>query len=233
MKTEFKIFSQVKRTLLVSLVTLFSACAQERTQNGDFSSEAQYSRGKSFIADWDSSPEATKWSSITIRAIETSGLDMVLMKNPDDATSFCPRFKNLTYEQRIQFYLMLISSMARYESGFRPHLKYKENFKDREGRAIVSRGLLQLSLESAQGYGCDLEDADDLHDPEKNLRCGVKVLNRWIASDQKIGSYGVSPTTGETQHLGGNRYWAVLRKNKWGRDKIQAKTLALNFCNKD
>lgn len=230
MKTELKNHSIVKVVLTFLLGIYLSACAQERMQSGDYASEPQHAPGKNFIADWDESPHAAEWSSITVSAIESSGQDMVLMEKPDDASSFCPRFKHLSYEQRIQFYLMLISSMARYESGFRPHLKYVESFKDRKGRSIVSRGLLQMSLESAKAYGCELQGADDLHNPQKNLSCGVKILNRWIAKDRKIGSYAVLPTTGEAKHLGGNRYWAVLRKKKWGREKIQAKTLALDFC---
>ena len=50
----------------------------------------------------------------------------------------------------------LMVEMARYESGFKPEATYKENFKDSQGRFIISRGLYQLSVESAnqKAYGC-------------------------------------------------------------------------------
>lgn len=105
----------------------------------------------------------------------------------------------------------LISKMAQYESGFDPSESYKEDFKDSSGAYVVSRGLLQISKESANDYKCQgkttlkIIDAKDLHDYGVNLKCGVKILNKWGLKHKVL--YG-----GKTNAwLGGSKYWSVLR----------------------
>lgn len=183
-----------------------------------------------FFADWDSQPKAKEWTQMTLKALYDDGGDLLNLDSPGDAGVFCPRYNKLTERERLQFYLMLISSMARHESSFDPKTEYVEKMKDLNGENVVSRGLLQISIESGNGYGCEIQSESELHEPKKNLKCGVTILNRWIKKDNRLGSYGVSPHTGEYTHLGGNRYWAVLRKDKWGRADIREKTKTLEFC---
>ncbi len=56
----------------------------------------------------------------------------------------------------------------------------------REGTPISSRGLLQISRESANGYGCNIKDAKELHQPGVNIACAVRIFNRWIVKDKMI-----------------------------------------------
>lgn len=184
-----------------------------------------------YMADWDSQSQGDLWTEYVFKALNELGAPLLAISEVGDAKEYCPRFASLTEAERRQFYIMLISSMARFESGFKPELKYQESFKDSDGRYIISRGLTQMSIESANGYGCKIARAEDLHDPETNLRCTVRVLAKWIPQDKMIGSYGISPKTGKEAHLGGGRYWAVLRKTSESRVRIQAKTKALAFCN--
>lgn len=119
---------------------------------------------------------------------------------------------------RKQFYVMLISEMARYESGFKPTASFTEGFPDSKGNPQVSRGLLQLSFDDAKnnGKGCDFKTVADVHDVRLNLRCGVRILNRWVVNDNKLAE-GFNKATAK----GGARYWSVLR-NGPKKDKILA-----------
>lgn len=102
----------------------------------------------------------------------------------------------------------LISIMAKYESSFKPETSYAEggNLK-----GVISRGLLQISKDSANGYGCGITDAKHLHDPKTNLECAVKILARWAAKDGTL--------MGEPK-LGCARYWSVCRKSSGSNAKI-------------
>lgn len=105
----------------------------------------------------------------------------------------------------------LISKSAFYESSWKPNTSYKEGFKDTDGTYVVSRGLMQISKTSANGYDCKgkttskIVDAKDLYDPDVNLSCSVKIFNRWGKRDGVL--YGGKKDAWN----GGSRYWAVLR----------------------
>lgn len=159
----------------------------------------------SYKADWDSQKDGNEWTKILSVAIDRYGQDLLSAKPSDGGT--------YSYQQTKQFWIMLISSMARFESAFKPETSYTEKFADANGVRVVSRGLLQISIESGKGYGCVIPKAEDLHDPKVNLECGVKILNKWVPKDGVIG----------TNKKGGARYWSVLRESNSSRDKIIAK----------
>lgn len=173
-----------------------------------------------YKAEWDVLQRGPQLTSSVILALDTVGKNLMLV-NPDDSKTFCPQLKKLTTDQRRQFYLTLISAMAQRESGFKSESTYKESFKDAKGKNVISRGLLQISYESAKAYGCELSKPEDLHDDNKNLTCGVMILNRWIPKDNLIGS----------NKKGGGRYWSVLRESSDSRAKIISKLRKLDFCN--
>lgn len=159
-------------------------------------------------ADWDSNPDGADWTRLTRLAIEEVGGGLI-GSDPADMDRFCPGYSGLTRgAEKTAFWVGLISAMSRYESGHDPTVRYEEDFSTSDGRPVISRGLLQLSQESANGYaGClvPLTDEERLHEPALNLRCGVIILARWVARDGLIADE-VSP------YRGGARYWAVLRK---------------------
>lgn len=152
-----------------------------------------------------------QWSSMAIMAVADLGVNL-LAAVPADVKEFCSAYPTLGPSKRAQFWAMLLSAMARYESGFKPNTSYTEDFPDSSGVPVVSRGLLQISKESANGYGCGITDAKQLHDVETNLRCGVRILNRWVPKDGRIAAIGKS-------NLGGARYWSVLRAVKYDKKK--------------
>lgn len=160
------------------------------------------------------------WSEHIYDELPTLGPDL-LKANPVDAKIFCPNFPNLSESERKQFWAFFISSMAKFESGFDPNESYTEGFKDNTNTYVISRGLLQISLESSKGYRCGFNSGKELYHPTKNLSCGIKILNHWMKKDQRIASRS------GLGWRGGARYWAVLRQGpkqsyksivKWSND---------------
>nr|WP_295900155.1 transglycosylase SLT domain-containing protein [uncultured Bdellovibrio sp.] len=174
---------------------------------------------------WESKTSKGKeWTAHVDRELDKLGqnlLDVI----PADATLFCPKYKNLSYAQRKQYWTFLISSMVRFESNFNTNSSYTESFTDSNGKRVVSRGLLQISIESGNAYGCGFKTAQDLHDPLKNLSCGVRILDRWVGRDGRI--------AGKVSDAwrGGARYWSVLRAgDKTSYKSIVSWSQNLSIC---
>jgi hypothetical protein len=146
-----------------------------------------------------------EWSEHIYRELPTLG-PALLSVNPADAKIFCPNYRNLNQSERKQFWAFFISTMVKFESNFNPKASLTEGFRDNTGRYVVSRGLLQISLESSKSYGCGFKTAAEIHHPQRNLSCGIKILNHWMQKDGRIAS-----KTGAGWR-GGARYWAVLRQ---------------------
>ena len=139
---------------------------------------------------------------------------------PSDVADFCRRYPSFDAAGRTRFWVELVAAMSALESGHDPARTHRERFTDRNGRPVVSRGLLQLSIESARGYGCELESSELLHLPEHNLRCGVRILAALVERDGRI----AGRRDGAWQ--GGARYWAVLRPPKLARIQAQLRRRA-------
>lgn len=147
-----------------------------------------------FVGRW-SNPE---YDAILSNALDVYGKDLLVTEPTDCATFYCLKDEK-------KFWFNTIINMAYYESSWKTSTQYKENFKDQKGNYIVSRGLLQISIESGKGYDCPLKTEQDLHDPKINLECGVRILNRWVSRDKRIAGHAGG------KWLGGARYWSVLR----------------------
>ena len=103
--------------------------------------------------------------------------------------------------------------MAKYESSFKPETQFKESFNDSKGKPVISRGLLQLSIESAnqKAYGCNIKKAEEMHNPKTNLECAVKIV---VFQANKSGTLMGEPK------LGCSSYWSVCRKSSGSNAKI-------------
>lgn len=150
------------------------------------------------LADW---PQK-EYSAMLVRALQSHGKSL-LAAVPADHAKWCDDFSKA---DKLQFYVMLVSALARFESGFNTNEKYVEDFEDVNGNSVVSRGLLQISIESANGYGAGIKNVAELHDPEINLRTGVLILNKWIPRD------GVVQGGSSGAWRGAARYWSPFRK---------------------
>lgn len=212
----------VQSQFILLVASLFVACADSSDFPAKNQSSANYTSSVTPL--WETEHEDGKeWSNHVRTEIDFLGKDLMDVI-PGDYATFCPKFKELSYNERKDFWIYLISQMARYESNFNPHTSYKENFSDSGGDRVVSRGLLQLSIESGNAYGCGFRSAKDVHDAEQNLSCGVRILNRWIAYDGRIGGKI------KGQWRGGARYWSVLRSANDPYAKIVKATRALEIC---
>jgi hypothetical protein len=174
-------------------------------------------------ADWDRKPDGPEWTRFAHTAISELGSEL-LASNPRDVGDYCPSYHRLNQDQRRAFWVYLLSRLARFESNQDPGVRYTESFDDSRGNPVISRGLLQISMESANGYGCGIEDAMELHDPETNIRCGVRILNRWVAERD-----GVIAARTDGGWRGAARYWSPFR-NDTKRSQIASATAAQGYC---
>lgn len=145
-----------------------------------------------------------QWSEHLIKEVINHDL---MLQTPSDIKSYCPNYANLHEMSKTMFWANLMVAMAKKESNYNPNTSYTENFSDSQGRLVVSRGLFQLSLESAnqRAYGCGFKNAGEIYDPLKNITCSVNILSHWVKKDNRIGE----KVSGSW--LGGARYWSVLR----------------------
>lgn len=173
-------------------------------------------------AAWDVRPEGRTWTQVAHQAVAVLAPQLVTL-TPNDIDAFCPGYRAANPDGRRAFYVALLAELARYESNFDPSVSFTESFSDASGRRVVSRGLLQLSQESANGYGCGITDAQQLHDPETNIRCGVRILGRWVERDGVIAGYS------NGAWRGASRYWSPFRDRNKLVD-LQASLNALPYC---
>lgn len=174
-------------------------------------------------AAWATKNQDGSWTRAAESAVASSPL---IRLNPADITQFCPNYPKLAKHERRKFWVGLLSAMSKPESNFKPEATYRERFRDGKGRPVVSRGLLQISIESAnqKRYDCDIRHPALLHDPVINLACGVRILSKWVTTD------GVIASRSPLQHQGGGRYWSTLRAQNGKISAIAEFTRALPFC---
>ncbi|NCN39650.1 transglycosylase SLT domain-containing protein [bacterium] len=170
----------------------------------------------------DEHSQGARWTAFVHDEMESLGKNL-LATTPADIGEFCPNYSKLSRGNKKNFWTYLLSAMTEFESNFNPSLQYRENFKDSKGNYIISRGLLQLSQESANGYSCNIRDAQDLHNPFTNLSCAIRIIDRWVGRDKRI----AGQVSGGWR--GGARYWSVLRTS--GHNRVTTiKRWTSSFC---
>lgn len=152
-------------------------------------------------------------------------------------TSYLP-FCSKTPKDLNLFYTTLFYEMVRHESGFKNEEAYYECAKAKcyysagcftdpvrgfcritsstfDGGFAVSRGLFQLSVSSVRALGCKdyIQNSQDLHNEDKNIKCAATIMKNYIISDKII--------TGKDgdKWRGLSRYWAVLRPTFDGAER--------------
>lgn len=151
------------------------------------------------------------WDRLLARAIADLG-GTLTSAVPEDAASYCPGYSGMTPAQRSVVWQNLFIALTRFESNYIPTVSFNETDFDprlveRNGDPVISRGLLQISIGSANGYMCRIEDAQQLHDPETNLRCAVRIASRWVQRDGVI----TGGTAGAWRGMA--RYWSPFRRD--------------------
>ncbi len=180
-------------------------------------------RPEVIAARWEAGrPESRTWSIALYDSLDRLGAGL-LTTPPAAIAAFCPAYPRQTRTERKTFWVSLFSALSHFESGHDPTRRYRENFRDSTGKFVVSRGLLQISLESGNAYGCGFATAQAIHEPLPNLRCGVRILNRWIGRDRVIAAKR------QGRWRGAARYWSPFRRAS-ARRQIAAWTSALPMC---
>ena len=118
-----------------------------------------------------------------------------------DMNSFCPNFKTFNSDEKNEFFASLIAEMASYESDYNT----KETFVETNGN--ISAGLLGISYgslsESYKDLGCSvIENAEDLKDGKKNIKCGLAIMSKWIHQHKFLAL---------NKRTGASIYWSTLR----------------------
>lgn len=131
--------------------------------------------------------------------------DSMLKAKLSDGDLYYKGYNELSDAHKREFFVMLFSSLARFESGFKPETTYKEGFNDSKGKPVISTGLFQVSVESLAGYGFKTTQ-ERLKNPFTNIDAMLVIANRWLTRDGRIsgGSKGA--------WRGMSRYWAPFRK---------------------
>ncbi len=176
------------------------------------------------------------WSQSVYNIIKAEEPQMLGQNVADDVETYCPKYRSLNDDQRLNFWGQLFAGMAKYESGWKPTSRMVETTMGIDpftGRQVASEGLLQLSYQDETSYKLDcgfdwnvdqnLSDSDPnktIFDAHNNLRCGVKIMARQLRNKRAIG-------------LPSGVYWAVLKIGGAYTQisGISAITKSLKFCN--
>jgi hypothetical protein len=139
------------------------------------------------------------WDKIVEDAIPS---DLLSSKVSKDVKNFCPRFSSLPVADKRAYWAYFFQALAGAEAGLRTtadvrHTEPQVAVVDGVSHRMVrSEGLLQLTYEDADRYGCDFDwDGDKQlaeHDPDKsilqpknNLQCGVRILTTQLIDQHK------------------------------------------------
>lgn len=147
------------------------------------------------------------WTSHLLTTISKSKLPDLKMLDVD---AFCPGYSHLSRQEKVKWFAHFICKMSWFESKWNPLAKLAEDFKDRDGKRVESRGLMQISIESARGYGFEGSN-NDLFDPLKNLDVTVKIMEKLIEKAERLQG---APND---KWIGVSAYWSTMRIHKDGQ----------------
>ncbi len=145
---------------------------------------------------WDHRGEATDWTLAILTALKTHGAVLEQLE-PVDVDQWCPAYRSAPPEQRRAFWAGLLSTLAKYESGWNPRAA---------GGGGAWLGLLQIAPATARGVGCRAQSAEALKDGAANLSCGVRLAAYQMRRDNEI-------LGGPGRWRGVARDWAPFRKS--------------------
>jgi 3D (Asp-Asp-Asp) domain-containing protein len=131
----------------------------------------------------------------------------VLNANPSDMVKLCPQYYSFNQQERADVWTELMLSMVHNSSNMNSRKARTESISDSSGNLVISRGLLQISAESARGYRCEFSQNSDLHNDATNIKCGLKMIQRLLGRDDKIGI-----DAGDRKGLA--RYWGSFRETR-------------------
>lgn len=139
-------------------------------------------------ARWDHRREGQTWSRAALLAL-SSHASVLPQRVPSDIGEWCPAYVSATEVQRKQFWVGLVSTLAKHESTYRP---------DAVGGGGKWYGLLQILPATARGYGCRARSGSALKDGSANLACALRIMAVTVPRDGVVsrGMRGVAADWG-------------------------------------
>jgi hypothetical protein len=132
------------------------------------------------VARWDFRPEGRAWTEASIAALGTHGRPLLGIV-PRDIESWCPGYDSASEEERKQFWVGMLSALAKHESTWRP---------EAAGGGGRWFGLLQIAPATARGYGCQAQTAEALKDGAANLTCAIRIMAVTVPRDGVVAANG-------------------------------------------
>ncbi|MCV6592193.1 MAG: transglycosylase SLT domain-containing protein [Silicimonas sp.] len=163
-------------------------------------------------ARWEHLPAGALWTRVTLSALESHGaplLDVV----PRDIAEWCPAYPDNPPEARAAFWTGFISTLARYESTWRP------GAVGGGGRWF---GLMQIYPPTAEYRGCWAQSGAGLKNAAANLNCAVRIMAITVPRDQAI-------SLKDSRWRGVAADWGPMRK-EWARADMQRYTSRQVYC---
>ncbi len=237
-----------KNYLLIFLIFLLSCSQKQFESQINLESADTDQNSTSIINDhaifkyeplaWETQIKGSEeWSTTIYNVIRNEEPQMLGQNVADDIEIFCPKYRKLNEDQRLNFWGQLLVGISKYESGgWKLNTYFVETSFSKPdpvtNKQVASEGLLQLSYQDEIynniecGFNWNLDKNykyDDLKktifNPHNNLRCGTKILAKQLLRERSL-----STQTGV--------YWSVLQKNgKYTKvAEISALTKKLSFC---
>lgn len=149
--------------------------------------------------------------------------ELLSPKMERDVRQFCPRFSTMADRDKRAFWAYFFQALAGAEAGLKAtsdvqHTESQVAVVDGVSHRMVrAEGLLQLTYEDADRYGCDFDWKADRrlaeHDPDKtilqpenNLLCGVNILENQLVTQKR-------------PLLSTSSYWSTLRPG-WPGNRV-------------
>ncbi len=140
-----------------------------------------------------------QWDMIVEKALPPA---MLSSEVPRDVRRFCPRFYGMSDVDKRAFWAYFFQALAGAEAGLDPDTRVRHTepavaVRDDVTRRLVrSEGLLQLTYEDQERYGCDFDwqtdrklppkdPAKTILQPKNNLECGVRILTHQLIDQHK------------------------------------------------
>lgn len=163
--------------LLVLLAGLLSSCSPSPSSRAGLPASL-----------WADRPEGAGWTKAALFALDSHGAPLV-SSVPADVSKYCPGYAEAGAAERKAFWVTFLSALAGQESTWRP---------DAAGGGGRWLGLLQISPETAEGYGCRVQNGADLKNGALNLSCGIRIMAVTVPRDGVIseGMQGVAADWG-------------------------------------
>ena len=132
------------------------------------------------VARWDFRPEGREWTEASVAALASHGRPLLEIV-PQDIEAWCPGYDTASEAERKEFWVGLLSALAKHESTWRP---------EAAGGGGKWFGLLQISPATARGYGCQAQTAEALKNGVANLSCAIRIMAVTVPRDGVVAANG-------------------------------------------